>query len=462
MSIQISISNAIGSRYRGSVVPPVTPLLLDTYPNAAVAYSLRKLRSAYTGNAIRVRRSSDNTEQDFGFIGNDLDTQTMLDFVGYNLSNYSEDATQTAWTKSRASVSADVEIAPDGTLSGDKVIEDLTLGEHGTSKAIGNNITIPGNTYNCSIYLKPAEITKIRFYSFTGGGATYCDVDLSNGTIVNNTFTNTPVITPEPNGWYRVSIDVVSVTSSSTSFFSIRFFDVTNNISYFGNGTNGMYVWGAQFSAGAGVKTYQKTVATAGGNGFIPTWYDQSTNANDSTQATATNQAQVVLNGNLRLDPNNNKVSTEWTNDSYSLTSSITIAQNFLMFAVINRASVSGALRPLGANTTTPFIFRWLTNGNIDSQITTGTVSHAIADTTIGDYVISALRDNSDVVKAWKNTNALSTGTSTGLAATINRFGLSSTTGSTGWYQELIYWNTDLESSRSAIETAINTYYSVY
>ena len=47
----------------GSLQPP-TPLLLDLYPNAAAAYSLRQLRSGVT-NVVRVRRSSDNTEQDF-------------------------------------------------------------------------------------------------------------------------------------------------------------------------------------------------------------------------------------------------------------------------------------------------------------------------------------------------------------------------------------------------------------
>lgn len=57
--------------------------LLDTYPNAAAAYSLRKLRSAYSGLSIRVRRSSDNTSQDIGFnsLGN-LDTTSLLSFVG--------------------------------------------------------------------------------------------------------------------------------------------------------------------------------------------------------------------------------------------------------------------------------------------------------------------------------------------------------------------------------------------
>lgn len=56
-------------------------LLLDSYP-ATVAYSLRKLRTAYAGSAIRVRRSSDNTEIDIGFVGVDLDTASLLSFVG--------------------------------------------------------------------------------------------------------------------------------------------------------------------------------------------------------------------------------------------------------------------------------------------------------------------------------------------------------------------------------------------
>lgn len=54
--------------------------LLDTYTGAAAAYSLRLLRTAYTGSAIRVRRSSDNTEQDIGFSNNELDTTSLASF----------------------------------------------------------------------------------------------------------------------------------------------------------------------------------------------------------------------------------------------------------------------------------------------------------------------------------------------------------------------------------------------
>jgi hypothetical protein len=60
-------------------------LLLDNFPNSRVAYSLRKLRSAYSGSAIRVRRSNDNAEQDIGFsLEGYLDTTALLSFVGVN------------------------------------------------------------------------------------------------------------------------------------------------------------------------------------------------------------------------------------------------------------------------------------------------------------------------------------------------------------------------------------------
>jgi hypothetical protein len=58
-------------------------LLLDTYSIVGAAYSLRKLRSSYTGHCIRVRRSSDNTTQDIGFDSNGLlDTTALTSFVG--------------------------------------------------------------------------------------------------------------------------------------------------------------------------------------------------------------------------------------------------------------------------------------------------------------------------------------------------------------------------------------------
>lgn len=82
--------------------------LLDDYPGAAAAYSLRKLDKDYTGDAIRVRRASDNTEQDIGFDANgDLDTSALATFCSgtngfvktwYDQSGNGLDAEQTATT----------------------------------------------------------------------------------------------------------------------------------------------------------------------------------------------------------------------------------------------------------------------------------------------------------------------------------------------------------------------------
>jgi hypothetical protein len=79
-------------------------LPLDSVGSAAVAFGLRKLRAAYTGYAIKVRRSSDSTTQDIGFTtGGDLDIASLLNFVGsgtayvttwYDQSGNAKNATQ--------------------------------------------------------------------------------------------------------------------------------------------------------------------------------------------------------------------------------------------------------------------------------------------------------------------------------------------------------------------------------
>jgi hypothetical protein len=100
-----------------------TPLL-DTYSGAAAAYSLRLLDSTYTGSAIRVRRSSDNTEQDINFnVFGELDTVSLLAFAGagdafvktwYDQSGNSNDATQTTTANHPQIVSSGAVVTENG------------------------------------------------------------------------------------------------------------------------------------------------------------------------------------------------------------------------------------------------------------------------------------------------------------------------------------------------------------
>jgi hypothetical protein len=109
----------------GSQIVQATGLLIE-YPGAAAAYSLRLLRSTYTGSAIRVRRASDNTEQDIGFVNNELDTSTLTSFCSgtngfvktwYDQSGNGYDATQTTAAAQPQIVSSGSVILENGKAS---------------------------------------------------------------------------------------------------------------------------------------------------------------------------------------------------------------------------------------------------------------------------------------------------------------------------------------------------------
>ncbi len=74
-----SFTTAAGGAYLG---------LLDIYPTACMAYSFRKLRNAYAGSAVRIRRSSDNAQADIGFDGSgNFDTAAAAAHIGGGTGN---------------------------------------------------------------------------------------------------------------------------------------------------------------------------------------------------------------------------------------------------------------------------------------------------------------------------------------------------------------------------------------
>lgn len=66
--------------YRPIAAPPSAQYILDSVP-AKAAWGLTKLKSTAT-YAVRVRRSSDNAEQDIGFSGGNFDESAFSSFVG--------------------------------------------------------------------------------------------------------------------------------------------------------------------------------------------------------------------------------------------------------------------------------------------------------------------------------------------------------------------------------------------
>jgi len=457
------------NRFDSTGITPPPALLLDTYPNAAVAYSLRKLRTAYTGAAIRVRRSSDNAEQDINFVGGDLDTSSMINFVGQNLWTYSEEWNQNAWVKTQLNITGtpsyiDVETAPDSTLTADKIIENTISATHLTSRSL---LVTSGITYYASIYLKSGG----RDAKVTSGISSLANyevsVDLTNGTLSNNTFPTTPLLESVGNGWYRLKFQVTASNTQTRTVMNIITMNGTLT-NYLGDGASGVYVWGAQVNNNGQYMPYYKTVATANdGDAFIATWYDQSTNANNATQATAVSQAQIVLAGALILDANTSKITSTWTSDRYSLTTGISSNTKYLSISMFRRgATTSDILTHLGNSTsTTPSPLLWLgagTSYSIRSYMPTLLAFQNVSTT--GRCIITSLKDAANLKVGYRNGVQLTTtATEAPTAGTLNTFGQVSTTNFTsGQYQEYIYWNSEQSANRTAIETDINTYWDAY
>jgi hypothetical protein len=81
-SAGLSARNVLINTYNWTIEDGGQVTMLNQFSGASLGLSLDKLDKNYTGSAIKVRRSSDNAELDIGFVNNELDTASLLDFVG--------------------------------------------------------------------------------------------------------------------------------------------------------------------------------------------------------------------------------------------------------------------------------------------------------------------------------------------------------------------------------------------
>jgi len=175
--------------------------LLDVNTGASVAYSLRKLSVNYNGPAIRVRRSSDNLEQDIYFDGNgNLSESGLISFVGanngfvsiwYDQSGNSRNATQVTQSAQPRIVNSGVVDKKSGkTALFFDGIDDLLNGagfsltlSNFTSTCVFALISGSGLVYKVNIdpnRIYSPVIASGRFYLGYGGSATAIDVAASN------------------------------------------------------------------------------------------------------------------------------------------------------------------------------------------------------------------------------------------------------------------------------------------
>ena len=191
----------------------------------------------------------------------------LLEKQSTNVVLNSEDFSNASWGVSKCSITANNTTSPDGTQNADKLIEDATTGIHEVYSNTPFSLTL-GVAYTKTIYAKSAERTQIGLNFVTGGFGQGASViaDLSAGTLgtVNNVggvTGSTATIINVGNGWYRISL---TMTPASTANFYADFSPALNGaINYAGNGTSGIYIWGAQIETSSYPTSYIPTTSSS-------------------------------------------------------------------------------------------------------------------------------------------------------------------------------------------------------
>jgi hypothetical protein len=264
------------------------PADVDT---AAAAYSLRKVRSAYPGNAVQIRRTSDNVEVNVGFDGSGVVSDTSP------ITNVTEET------------SGSSEGSTTATTLGDFLTEDVALSRPPTNAGSG---TLEDGTEGSQILTKTGSSTfAFRNFAFiTDADKNTLKVSLDIKIPSTNSLTTGVQMFSGTAGQYRFNQQISQRDEFVPVEFELGVGDVETSG---GNSLRRLYLApinssnNASFVAnGESIEFKNVTITYTNNGSTVVTWYDQSGNSNDATQLTAGDQPLIAENGSLVVDGNGN------------------------------------------------------------------------------------------------------------------------------------------------------------
>jgi hypothetical protein len=163
-----------------------------------------------------------------------------------NLLLQAADPNAAAWTKARASIANNAITAPDGTLTGDKLVEDGSAGQ--SHYAYQFATVVNAAPYTWTQYAKPGERTWLAVDAYDGAANNRSFFNLATAAVGTNAAGNTAASALAGGGWVRNSI---TRTTAGTGAYMQLFMGSADNVYlYNGDNASGLYPWGMQLEAG--------------------------------------------------------------------------------------------------------------------------------------------------------------------------------------------------------------------
>ena len=465
--------------------------ILDNYPGASAAYSLRKVRTAYTGSAIRVRRS-DNQEMDIAFdISGSLDTTSLLTFVG------SGNGFVTTWYDQSGNNKHIVQIT---AANQPYIVLNGSVQMNGNKPAIywDNNqvLSINSGVNNImSVFVNIKWLTgsgvspilgnrgSVAYYhegnSSESGlilSSTYADYNVKNGSLyLNGTLKTLSTFSKSTDSNILVSMVHLSNTAVFSQLGNDRGFVAT----YFKGYYSEIIIYPTNQAANRTlIESNMNGYYSIYGDAYVTKWYDQSGLARHSTQVTATYQPQIVSGCSLILRSGKPAIYFDGVDDTLRLSTPLPVSDITTLFTVAfanyentvndivfgRRAAMS--YRYSGGNSTVAGLC--ITRAESADFIYASTPASTTGLNTLAVFHTHYAFGNYDGLN---RTRIYSNGVWRNDANGVGTSGFSQVEyiGSGGdcqffknTIQELVYYPSNQLNNRIAIENNINSYYSLW
>ncbi len=265
---QVTVTVASGSVV-GWVVGQAISLIVDTDgqddPDATELWLLGNIVSTTDTTLVfsvtsRTTQAGSATSWTLGYRGPRFDHDPIS---RTNLLARSEEFGDVYWEKVRATISADETASPTGETTADKLINDTTASNN--HRVDRGALSLNLNTvYTVSVFAKASEYSGLALGVDPSNPTTGVQFSLSgSGSVTAQNAGYTGTIQNFGNGWFRCTATFTSSSTVPTHRLYIYVGQNGTTFSYTGDGTSGIFIWGAQLEAGSTATSYIPTTTAS-------------------------------------------------------------------------------------------------------------------------------------------------------------------------------------------------------